>query len=78
MQKLGLQREGVLPKGEILCGGSKFDPVRDISKCFGLGKPGNYKFTLIHHIYVTEHHTNGYFLKPITFSPVTVNVKVVN
>ena len=78
MQKLGLQLGGVLPKGEIFCGGSKFDPVRDISKCFDLEKSGNYKFTLIHHIYVVEPRTNGYFLKRVTFSPVLVDVKIEN
>ena len=76
MQNLGLQIGGISPKGEISCGGSQFDPVRDISKCFEMEKPGDYKLTLIHKIYVTESRTNGVFLKPVTFSPVTVDVRV--
>lgn len=77
-QRFGLHISGLLPKGDIFCGGSNFDPVKDIPKCFKLGKPGNYKFTLIHRIYIVESRTNGSFLKRVTFSPVTVDVRVEN
>lgn len=72
----GLRGWAVLPRGDILNESSDHNPVKSLPKCFEIRKPGNYKFTLIHHIYVTEQRTNGLFLKPITFSPVTVDVRV--
>lgn len=75
-QRLGLSPSGLSAKGEQFYGGPTFDPVRDIPKCFEIDKLGNYKFIIINHIYVAESRTNGSFLKRITFSPVTVNVRV--
>ena len=75
-QKYGLHIAGVLPKGDTLHEFSVYDPVQFLPKCFEMEKPGNYKLTLIHDIYVAERRTNGVFLKQITFSPVTVNVRV--
>jgi hypothetical protein len=75
-KKYGLDIFGVLPKGDTLHDFSDYDPVKFLPKCFEMEKPGNYKLTLIHHIYVTERRTNGVFLKPITFSPVTIDVRV--
>ncbi|MGA2280401.1 MAG: hypothetical protein ABSG80_08880 [Verrucomicrobiota bacterium] len=78
MQKLGLHIGGIFPKGEVFCDGSKFDPLKDIPKCFELKKTGNYRLILAHHIYVVESRADGYFLKRVTFSPVSVDVKVIN
>jgi hypothetical protein len=75
-RKYGLFNWAIMPQGDILEGPSDFNPVSSLPKCFEIEKPGNYKFTLIRHIYVTEQRTNGLFLKPITFSPVTVDVRV--
>ena len=75
-KRRGLLWSYILPKGDALYSLATFDPKRDIPRCFELEKPGNYKFTLIHHIYVEEIRTNGVFLRPITFSPVTVDVRV--
>ena len=71
----GLDNTAIMPQGDIL---DEFDynPVKSLPKCFEIEKAGNYKFTLIHKVYVTEQRTNGLFLKPITFSPVTVDVVV--
>jgi hypothetical protein len=74
--KYGLHNWAVLPKGDILDESSDYNPVKSLPKCFEIEKPGNYKLTLIHRIYVTERRTNDVFLKPITFSPVTVDVRV--
>lgn len=82
-RRYGLDNMSILPLGDYLVGpGSYLDgpsddnPVRSLPKCFEIKKPGNYKFTLTRHIYVTEQRTNGFFLKSITFLPVTVNVRV--
>lgn len=82
-RKFGLNSMSILPLGDYLVGPgsyldgpSDYNPVRSLPKCFAIEKPGNYKFTLIRRIYVTEQRTNGLFLKPITFSPVTVDVRV--
>jgi hypothetical protein len=75
-QRFGLSRSFLPPKGDDIYGLTIFDPRKDIPRCFEIKKPGNYKLTLIHHIYVADVRTNGVFLKPITFSPVTVDVRV--
>jgi hypothetical protein len=75
-QRHGLSGEFLPPKGDTLYSMVEFDPKKDIPRCFEIKKPGNYKLILIHHIYVAERRTNGVFLKPITFSPVTVDVRV--
>lgn len=75
-QRRGLGGSFLPSKGDTLYSTVEFDPKKDIPRCFELKDPGNYKFILIHHIYVTGNHTNGVFLKPITFSPVTVDVRV--
>jgi hypothetical protein len=82
-RRFGLNNMSIFPLGDYLVGPgsyidgpSDYNPVRSLPKCFEIEKPGNYKFTLIRHIYVTEQRTNGLFLKPITFSPVTVDVRV--
>ena len=66
----------ILPQGDFLEETMRYNPIRSLSKCFEIKEPGNYKLTLTRHIYITEQRTNGLFLKAITFSPVTVDVRV--
>ncbi len=75
-RKYGLNNISILPQGDILEETFAYNPIRSLPKCFEIKEPGNYKLTLIRHIYITEQRTNGIFLKPITFSPVTVDVLV--
>jgi hypothetical protein len=75
-RKYGLRNWAIMPQGDILDGSSDYNPIRSLPKCFEITEPGNYKLTLIRHIYVTEQRTNGLFLKPVTFSPVNVDVYV--
>jgi hypothetical protein len=75
-RRSGLDNMSILPQGDFMEETMRYNPIRSLPQCFQIEKPGNYKFTLIRHIYVTEQSTNGFFLKPITFSPVTVDVRV--
>jgi hypothetical protein len=75
-KRYGLATGHIGIKGDALYSFADSDPLKYIPECFALRKPGNYKYTLVHHIYVAEARKNGSFLKPITFSPVTVDVRV--
>jgi hypothetical protein len=74
--RLGICENMLLGNGDKLYSGAINDPVKDIPKCFVLDKAGQYQFTLIHHVYVTEPRNNDYVFKRVTFSPVTVGVIV--
>ena len=72
----GLRNWAIMPQGELLEESFDYNPVRSLPRCFKTEKPGNFQFTLIRHIYMSELITNHYVLKPVTFSPVVVNVRV--
>lgn len=74
--KYGLHAGKILPEDDFFVTGIGYDPIKGISKCFELKKPGNYKLTLIHKIFLGEFRTNRFVLKPVVFSPVTINVRV--
>lgn len=74
--KYGLNSMTILPQADFLDETMRYNPIRSLPKCFEIEKPGNYKFTLIRHVYITEQRTNGQFLRQITFSPVTVDLLV--
>lgn len=77
-RKYGLDNMSIPPQGDFLEETMRYNPIRSLPKCFEIKKPGNYKFGLTRQIYIAEQRTNGLFLKPITFSPVTVDVRVEN
>lgn len=79
--KLGLIGGFISPGYFSSWGGQEYNPIKNLPQCFKLEKPGNYKFTLINRIYVREHlgtnnNWQSYVLKPLTFPPVTVGVRV--
>jgi hypothetical protein len=75
-RRYGLNNMSILPQGDFLEETMRYNPIRSLPKCFEIENPGNYKLTLTRRIYVDEQRTSGLFLKPITFSPVTVDVRV--